>query len=233
MPFNLQSLQIHFNELRSRLMKAVSVFLLACFISYYFVDKLIPLLIAPAGHLVFTSPGEAFGAYMTLTVTLGALFSSPYTCYQLWAFVSNALKPSERQAVAFLAPLSLLFFLSGCAFAFWVVVPMSYKFLMSFSSPFLVPMVTVKSYFDFLGNMILAFGVSFQLPLVLVFLAKIGIATPEYLKQKRRHAILIILIVAAVITPPDVVSQLLLALPLIVLYELGIVFVRFTYKSSY
>lgn len=229
-PFNLQSLYHHFNELRARLIKATLVFLLACIICYQFIDQILPVLIAPAGRLVFTSPGDAFSVYMALTVVLGALISSPYSCYQLWAFVSQALKPSERHFAAIFAPLSLFFFLAGCAFAYFVAVPMSYKFLMSFSSDYLVPMVTVNNYLGFLGNMVLAFGGAFQLPLVLAFLAKIGIATPEYLRQKRRHAIMIILIVAAILTPPDVASQLLLAIPLLVLYELGIFFVKVTYK---
>ncbi len=229
-PFNLQSLYRHFNELRVRLIKATLVFLLACIICYQFIDQILPILIAPAGRLVFTSPGDAFAIYMGLTVVLGALLSSPYTCYQVWAFISQALKPNERQFVAIFAPLSLFFFLSGCAFAYFVAMPMSYKFLMSFASDYLVPMVTVNSYLDFLGNMVLAFGGAFQLPLILAFLAKIGIATPEYLRQKRRHAIMIILIVAAILTPPDVISQLLLAVPLLVLYEVGIIFVKVTYK---
>jgi len=102
---------------------------------------------------------------------------------------------------------------------------------MSFSSEYLIPMVTVKSYFGFLGHMIVAFGVAFELPLILAFLAKIGIASPEYLRQKRRHAAMIILVVACLLAPPDIVSMCILAVPLLFLYELGIIFVRFFYKQ--
>jgi sec-independent protein translocase protein TatC len=125
-----------------------------------------------------------------------------------------------------------VFFLLGVAFAFYVAVPLTYKFLMSFSSEYMQPMITVSSYMGFLANMLIAFGVTFELPLVMAFLAAIGIATPEFLRQKRRHAIMIILIVATVITPPDVISQVLLTIPLVVLYEVGIIFVQWSYKHK-
>ena len=169
---------------------------------------------------------------MIVGALLALIVASPYICYQIWAFVGSALKPSEKKFVLIFAPLSLLFFLSGAAFAYFIAVPRAYKFLMSFSSEHLIPMVTVKNYLGFLGHMIVAFGVAFELPLILAFLAKIGIASPEYLRQKRRHAIIIILIVATILAPPDVISMFILALPLIVLYELGIFFVRFFYESK-
>ncbi len=218
--------------MRSRLIKSAGAFVISFCLSYPFIGKLIPKIIAPAGHLIFTSPGEAFSAYMILGSVLGLIIASPYIFYQIWAFVAGALKPSEKKFVLIFAPLSLLFFLAGAAFAYFLAVPRAYKFLMSFSSEYLVAMVTVKNYFGFLGHMILAFGVAFELPLILAFLAKIGIASPEYLRQMRRHAIIIILIVAALLAPPDVVSMLLLALPLVLLYEVGIVFVKFFYDPK-
>jgi len=166
------------------------------------------------------------GAVMALVV------SSPYIVYQIWAFVGGALKPAEKKFVLIFAPLSLLFFLSGGAFAYFVAVPRAYHFLMSFSSEYLIPMVTVKNYLGFLGHMVLAFGAAFELPLILAFLAKIGIASPEYLRQMRRHAVIIILIAAALLAPPDVISMLILAVPLMVLYEVGIIFMGMTYKHK-
>jgi sec-independent protein translocase protein TatC len=225
----LQSFFKHIEELRSRLIKSVGVFVLAFCICYNFIGKLIPVIVAPAGHLIFTAPAEAFSAYMTVGAIMALIVSSPYIVYQLWAFIGGALRPSEKKFVLIFAPLSLVFFLMGGAFAFFVTVPMAYRFLMSFSSQYLVPMVTVKNYLGFLAHMIVAFGVAFELPLILAFLAKIGIASPEYLRQKRRHAIIIILVVAALLTPPDIASMLVLAVPLMFLYELGIVFVKFFY----
>ncbi|MBF0503559.1 MAG: twin-arginine translocase subunit TatC [Candidatus Omnitrophica bacterium] len=208
------------------MIKSAGAYVLALCLCYSYVGKLIPVLTHPAGRLVFTAPGEAFSATMILDAVLALLVASPYILYQIWAFVAGALKPSEKKFVLIFAPLSLVFFISGGAFAYFVAVPMAYRFLMSFSSEYLVPMVTVKNYLGFLGHMIVAFGAAFELPLVLAFLAKIGIATPEFLCQKRRHAIIIILIAAAFLTPPDIASQLTLAIPLMILYELGIIFVK-------
>jgi len=228
----LQSFFKHLEELRSRIIKSAGAFVLAFFCCYNFIGKLIPKIIAPAGHLIFTSPGEAFSAYMIVGSIMALIVSSPYIFYQIWAFIGGALKPAEKKFVIFFAPLSLLFFLAGAAFAFFVTVPMAYRFLMSFSSEYLVPMVTVKNYLGFLGHMVLACGVAFELPLILAFLAKIGIASPEYLRQMRRHAIIIILILAALLAPPDIMSMMVLAVPLIILYEVGIIFVGFVYKHK-
>lgn len=225
----LQSFFKHIEELRSRVIKSAGVFVLAFFLCYNFIGKVIPVLIAPAGHLVFTAPAEAFSAYMMVGSLMALLLASPYIVYQIWAFIGGALKPSEKKFIVIFAPLSLVFFLAGAAFAFFVTVPMAYRFLMSFSSEYLVPMVTVKNYLGFLGHMMVAFGVAFELPLILAFLAKIGIASPEYLRQMRRHAAIIILIASAMLTPPDIASMLVLAVPLMLLYELGIIFVRFFY----
>lgn len=194
---------------------------------------MLPILIKPAGHLVYTTPTEAFSAYMTLSMVLGFLVTLPWTVYQLWAFIASALRERERRFIKIFAPLSLVFFVAGVAFAFFVAIPLTYRFLMSFSSAYMQPMITVNSYLGFMAHMLLAFGVAFELPLILAFLAMIGVATPEFLRQKRRHAIMIILILSMLITPPDVISMLVLAVPLVFLYELGIVMVRFSYKRSF
>jgi len=228
-----QSFFKHIEELRSRIIKSAGAFVLAFCLCYSFIGKIIPVIIAPAGHLIFTAPAEAFSAYMLVGSLMALLVASPFIFYQIWAFIGGALKPSEKKFVIIFAPLSLLFFISGGSFAYFLAVPRAYKFLMSFSSPYLIPMVTVKNYLGFLGRMIIAFGVAFELPLILAFLAKIGIASPEYLRQMRRHAYMIILIIAALLAPPDIMSMLLLAVPLILLYEVGIIFMKFFYKDKH
>ena len=228
----LQTFFTHIDELRRRLIKIVVLFIIATLVCYNLVGEILPWLIKPAGHLIYTSPTEAFSAYMTLAAVMGFLVTLPWTVYQIWTFVGVALRPQEKRFIAVFAPLSLIFFLLGVAFSYYVAIPLTYKFLMSFTSPYMQPMITVSNYMGFLANMLIAFGVTFELPLVLAFLAMIGIATPTYLRYKRRHAIMIILIVSAIITPPDVISQISLAIPLIILYELGIIFVQFTYKKK-
>jgi sec-independent protein translocase protein TatC len=228
----LKSFFKHIEELRSRIIKSAGAFVLAFCLCYNFIGKFIPHINAPAGHLIFTAPAEAFSAYMMVGALMALLVASPYIVYQIWAFIGSALKPSEKKFVLIFAPLSLFFFILGGAFAYFVAVPMAYRFLMSFSSEYLVPMVTVKNYLGFLMHMIVAFGVAFELPLILAFLAKIGIASPEYLRQMRRHAIIIILVVAALVAPPDLASMLVLAVPLMILYEVGILMVGFVYKHK-
>lgn len=227
-----QSFLPHLDDLRRRLIKIVIVFIVATLACYNFVGLILPVLIKPAGHLIYTSPTEGFSAYMTLAAVMGFLVSLPWTLYQIWKFIGGALRPHERQFIFIFGPLSFLFFCSGVAFSFFIAIPLTYRFLMSFSSDYVQPMITVSNYMGFLANMLIAFGVTFELPLVLAFLAMIGIATPEFLRQKRRHAIMIILIVAAIITPPDVISQISLAIPLIVLYEVGIILTKMTYKHK-
>jgi sec-independent protein translocase protein TatC len=222
----------HLEELRSRLIKSAGVFVLAFVLCFNFIGKLLPMLTAPAGRLIFTAPGEAFSAYMTIGFVMALFVSSPYIFFQIWAFVESALKPSEKKFVAVFGPLSLVFFLLGGAFAYVVAVPMAYRFLMSFSSGYLVPMITVGNYLGFLGHMMVAFGAAFELPLILAFLAKLGIASPEFLRQKRRHAVIAILFAASLLAPPDVMSMFVLAVPLLGLYELGIILVRFFYRPQ-
>ncbi len=214
----------HLQELRNRLLKAIGAFVLATILVWNFIDPLIGRIVSPVGKIVFTSPAEAFNARMTLSMIGGFLLSLPVILYQIWKFVSLGLTDQEKKYVYVFGPLSLMFFFAGIGFGYFVILPISLKFLMSFSSPWMVPMITVDNYISFVGTIIISSGVTFELPLLLVFLARLGIATPQFLREKRRYAIVIILIVAAILTPPDVVSQIILTIPLLALYELGIVF---------
>ena len=221
----------HLEELRSRLIKSLLAVLVAACFFYAFIDKILVVLIQPVGKVVFTSPADAFVARVTLTLYGGVLLALPVIIYQVWRFVAVGLKDNERKYIFLLAPFSLLFFLAGGLFAYFIMIPVSLRFLLSFSSDFIVPMITIKNYISFAGMMILAFGVVFELPLVLVFLTKIGIVTPQFLAEKRRHAIVFILIVSALLTPPDAVTQIIMSVPLVVLYEIGIVACRLTRRS--
>ncbi len=221
----------HLEELRSRLIKSLLAVLVAACFFYAFIDKILVVLIQPVGKVVFTSPTDAFVARVTLTLYGGVLLALPVIIYQVWRFVAAGLKDNERKYIFLLAPFSLLFFLVGGLFAYFIMIPVSLRFLLSFSSDFIVPMITIKNYISFVGMMILAFGVVFELPLVLVFLTKIGIVTPQFLAEKRRHAIVFILIVSALLTPPDAVTQIIMSVPLVVLYEIGIMACRLTRRS--
>jgi sec-independent protein translocase protein TatC len=221
----------HLEELRNRLIKSISAVLVAACLFYFVVDEVFAVLIKPVGKLVFTAPAEAFVARMTLTFFGGLFLALPVILYQIWRFVAAGLKENEIKYVHFFAPCSFFLFIAGGFFAYFIIIPISIRFLLGFATDVIVPMITITSYISFVGTMLLAFGVVFELPLILMFLTKIGIATPAFLIQKRRYAIVIILIVSAVITPPDFITQLIMAVPLIILYEAGIIASKLTYRE--
>ena len=223
----------HLEELRIRLIKClVAVVIAACFF-YNCIDSILAFLIKPVGQLVFTSPGGAFNARMTLTLLGAIILASPIILYQIWMFIACGLTEKEKKYIYFYGPSSFLFFFCGGVFAYFVAVPFSIRFLLGFASPGIVPMITVDNYISFVGTQMIAFGIVFELPLILMFLTKIGIATPAFLIEKRRHAIVAILIVSAVVTPStDIITLLMMAGPLIVLYELGVLASRLTYREN-
>lgn len=222
------SLRGHFDELRSRLLKSFIAVVIAACLFYPFVDRFLAFLIKPVGKVVFTSPADAFVVRLMLLICAGVVLALPVVVYQLWQFVAAGLKEDEKKHVRFFAPASFVLFIAGSVFGYWVIIPVGMKFFLSFSTESIVPMITLPNYISFIVTLVLAFGLCFQLPLILMFLAKIGIVTPAFLVQKRKHAIVLILIASAILTPsPDAISQMLMAGPLLVLYELGVVASKF------
>lgn len=212
----------HLDELGRRLVKCVAAVGLGSGLFYIFTDGVLAFVVRPVGQLIFTAPQDAFLARLFLAFLGGIFLALPVILYQIWSFVGSALTAKERKYIFIFAPFSLILFLLGGIFAYGVAIPMTMRFLLGFATEWMMPMITVKNYISFVGTMIFAFGVTFEMPLVLMFLTKIGVATPEFLAQKRKHAVVLILIVSAVLTPPDFVTQLIMAGPLIVLYEIGI-----------
>lgn len=212
----------HLEELRSRLIKSVIFFIICSCFFYKYVDKAFYFFVKPVGRLIFTSPEEGFSVYMTLTLLGGVFLSAPFIFYQAWRFVSVGLSDHEKRYTAFFVPLSFFIFIGGALFGYAVILPIALKFFLSFSSPWLMPMITAGKYISFAGALILSFGMAFELPLVIAFLTKIGIVNPKFLTEKRGYVIVLIFIVSAVLTPPDCASQILMALPLWGLYEISI-----------
>lgn len=221
----------HLNELRNHIGKSL-IFLLVCsVIIYSSIDKILFFLSKPVGKLVFIAPQEAFTTNIKIAFFVGLLFSSPFILYQIWKFVSLGLLPKERKYIRIFGPLSFLLFVIGFTFGYLIIVPIGMKFLLGFASEILAPMITISKYISFVFNLSFAFSLVFQLPIVILFLTKIGIVTPAVLKKRRKEAIVLVFIAAAIMTPPDVVTQVLMAVPLILLYELGILFSRLAYKK--
>lgn len=212
----------HLDELRKRIIICLLGIVAASIGSYFFVGKLIPYLAEPVGRLVFIQPLEAFITYLKVALICGFCLSLPLILYQVWAFIGSGLTARERRHIYLYAPFSLLLFLVGAGFAYKIIVPYGLTFLLSFGGPCIQPMISVSKYISFLGMMLLAFGVAFELPVVVMFLTKLGLVTPQFLRKKRKYVLLGIFVLAAVLTPPDIFTQLLMALPLILLYELSI-----------
>ncbi len=221
-PFKM-SLIGHMEELRRRLIICILTVLGCSIFSYLYSDKILTFLKRPFPHsLVFIAPQEPF--IITLKVALfgGIIFALPMITYQVWQFVSSGLKKKEKRYLLFYSPFSLLLFLSGASFAYFLVIPVGLRFLLSFGGSFLQPMISISKYLSFITLMIFAFGIVFELPLVFLFLTRMGIVTPQFLAKKRKVFIIAIFVLAAILTPPDVFTQILLAAPLLILYEVSI-----------
>lgn len=174
-------------------------------------------------NLFSNSPQQEFMMSFSLSFTFGLILASPVIIWQFWRFIAPGLKPTERAAVRGTAFFVALLFLLGSAFAYWVLAPMSLQFFSNYSlSPDIQKIWTLDSYVGIFNSFLLWTGVAFELPVIMVFLARIGLVGSAFLRQYRKHAFVVILIVAAIITPPDVVSQVIVTVPLVGLYEISI-----------
>jgi sec-independent protein translocase protein TatC len=174
------------------------------------------------GSLIFISVAEAFFTYMKVAFIAGIIVTSPFILYQIWAFIAPGLYQKEKRYVIPFVLGGSLFFALGVLFGYYVAIPVGFRFLLGYATDFIKPMPSMKEYLSFSIKFLLAFGLVFEFPVVLVLLAKIGVVDAKMLARQRKYAILLIFIFAAVMTPPDIISQVLMAIPLIGLYELSI-----------
>lgn len=220
----------HLGELKGRILKSVLFIIIASCASYSFADVIIRHLVRPVGKVVFIAPQEAFLANIKLAFFGGLIISSPFVLYHIWRFVNSGLEAGERRYILIFAPLSFVLFIMGAAFGYLIIIPIGIKFLLGFGSDILTPMISVSGYISFVGFLTLAFGAIFELPVATLFLTKIGLVTPAFLAKKRRYVLILVFIIAAAITPPDVVTQILMAVPLLILYETSIILSKLVYK---
>lgn len=217
----------HLAELRRRVILALIALGAAAVFCYLYSDQLLSWLTRPltasVGQLYFFSPQEAFVVRVKAALLGGFLISCPWIFAQLWLFVSPGLKEGERRLIAPLTAMTTVLFAAGAAFSYGVVMPVALKFMLSMGSDILRPMISVSEYLSFISTMMIAFGIAFNLPVVILGAVAAGVLTPAMLSSHRRHAIVLAFIAAAVLTPgPDVASQVLLALPLLFLYEVSV-----------
>ena len=223
----------HLIELRSRLLRAVAGLLVVFVALLPFANRLYSILAQPlldklpkGGQLIAVDVASPFFAPLKLAFFVAVVVAMPWLLYQLWAFVAPGLYRRERKLALPLLGSALALFYIGCAFAYFIVLPAVFAFLHRVTPPGVTMMTDISAYLDFVLVIFLAFGASFELPVALVILVLLGWVTPQQLRDSRGYAIVGIFVVAAVITPPDVVSQLLLALPMVLLYEAGILAAR-------
>ena len=220
----------HLEELRKRLVYCAITAGCGFVVAYvFFREKLFQLLIAPlkevmpeGDQLIFTNLPEMFFAELKVAFIAGLLAAAPVIFYQLWMFVAPGLYQKEKKHVIPFAISSTILFVGGGLFGYFVVFPFGFKFFIGFSNEYVKALPKVKEYLSFSMKLLLAFGFVFELPVVIFFLSKIGIVTPEILRKKRKYAILLTFALAAILTPPDVITQCMMAGPLIILYEIGI-----------
>jgi sec-independent protein translocase protein TatC len=221
----------HLEELRWRLLWSLLAVLVFTIIGFLLVTRLdvLGLLVAPitpfldGSKLKYLSPTEPFFITLKLALGVGLLFAAPIIVYQIWAFLSPALLPSEKRAIVPSLYFGLVLFMIGVAMAYYIALPVTLQFTMGFQTESLEQAIVISEYLSVVIRLLLAFGVVFELPVVILALTFVGLVTPEFLAEKRRHAIAGITVLCALITPGDVITlTIMMMIPLVLLYELSI-----------
>lgn len=234
-----QPLTSHLEELRTRLIRVLIAVGIGFFICYYFKDYLFTIITQPLvnalpknSHMIYTGLPEAFFIYMKIAFFASLFLTSPYTFYQIWRFIAPGLYATEKRLIIPFVISSTFLFVSGILFGYYIALPPAFEFFVAFSTDFLKPMISFREYLSFSLKMLLAFGLSFEMPVFIYFMARLGMVNAKMLRKQRRYAILIIFVVAAILTPsPDAFSQILMAGPLMFLYEISIFLSKFAEKK--
>ena len=230
----------HLEELRKRLFWVAGAIIIGVVLAFVLLSKLdiIRLLerpILPLLHgqkLIYTHPGTSFSILLNASLVLGIILASPVVVGQLWGFLAPALYAHEKRVVVPVLISMVALFLAGVALSYFVVLPLTLRFLMSIESTALTPLISATEYFDFAISMCLAFGVVFEVPIAILALTALGLITPQFLSRYRRHAIVVCLTAAAFITPgADPYSLFALAIPLYLLYELSVFVAMFAWRK--
>jgi sec-independent protein translocase protein TatC len=220
----------HLEELRSRLIVCFVAVGIGFVAAYGFKEHIFEILTAPlievlgesGSTMVFTGLAEAFFTYLKVALLTGLMLASPVIIYEFWMFVSPGLYKHERRLLIPIVLLSTIFFVGGALFCYFLVFPYCFQFFLGFANENIKALPSMKEYLALSAKLLLAFGLVFELPLVITFMAKLGLVTVPFLRKNRKYAVLIFFAGAAMITPPDVVTQIMMAIPLMALYELSI-----------
>lgn len=237
----------HLRELRQRIMYALLAVLVGFAFCYSFASEIYGFLVQPLADvshsqvgrkMIYTGLAEAFFTYVKVSFLAGFTLAFPIVAYQAWAFIAPGLYKEEKRALWPYVMSAPILFLAGASLAYFVVIPLAWQFFIGFENPqiagefALEMMPRVSQYLGIVIKMLFAFGLCFQLPVVLTLLARIGVTSSKALAAKRKHALVIVLIVSAIMTPPDVFSQILLSLPVMLLYEASIFLAKLVEKKK-
>jgi sec-independent protein translocase protein TatC len=241
-----KALSAHLIELRKRLLWTIGAMIVGTAVWFVFVEQIYGFLVRPLSaamgegdsqRLIYTGLTEAFFTYFKVAFFSGIFVMFPVLLLQIWGFIAPGLYRTEKKAfLPFLIATPILFFLGGIV-VYYVVLPMAWPFFLSFqtsASETSLPIqleARVSEYLDLIMTLIFAFGLCFQLPVLLTLLGKVGLITADWLAAQRKYAVIVVFIVAAFITPPDIISQVLLAVPLLALYEISILLIRYVSKK--
>ncbi|WP_332630973.1 twin-arginine translocase subunit TatC [Halalkalibacter flavus] len=223
----------HLEELRTRIIIIGLGFVAFFILSFIYVKEIYEFLIKDIDHkLTILSPVDVIWAYMMISVVVALTFSIPLITYQIWKYVSPGLKKEERSAGLFYIPIFLLLFILGLCFGFYIIFPLVMNFLMSMVDGQFETMFTIDRYFKFMFSLTVPIALLFELPAVVLFLTKIGLITPKALVVTRKYAYFALVCVSVFITPPDFLSDVLVIIPLLLLYEVSITLSRVIYRKK-
>lgn len=225
-----QTLVEHLTDLRKVLIRSLIFFIASFALCLFFINRLIPVL-ANDHELVMLGPLDVIKLYTGIAGSISLGLSLPFISYQVWLFVRPALTEKESKVSLIFFPAILFSFIGGLCFGFFIIFPAIYQFLMLLGESHFAMMITAREYFSFLLMSTIPFGFLFEVPLLLLFLTTIGIVTPAMLSSMRKYAYLIMAVVSALITPPDLFSQILVLVPLIGLYEIGVIMSKLKFKK--
>jgi sec-independent protein translocase protein TatC len=218
---------IHLEELRWRMIYCFVTVLLTFAALYAMSDFLFQIVRKPLGtDLVFLAPAEAFFVYLKLAFYFAIIVSVPMLLYQIWEFVAPGLLGMERRFTGLFVIFGTVFFAIGAAFCYFMVLPYGLQFLIGYGGEGLTPMISVGNYISFIFKLIIAFGIIFEMPIVIVFMTKLGFVTPQTLASGRPYLVVGSFVVASILTPPDVFTQVIMAIPIIILFEASLIVSR-------
>ncbi|MBU3823643.1 MAG: twin-arginine translocase subunit TatC [Candidatus Oceanisphaera merdipullorum] len=234
-----QPLISHLVELRGRILRAFAAILLVFVALVYFANDIYSILAEPllsqlpeGGTMIATGVATPFLTPMKLTLIVSFFLAIPYVLYQVWAFVAPGLYKHEKRLIAPLVFSSALLFYAGAAFAYYVVFPLAFGFFTKMAPEGVTIATDIASYLDFVLGLFIAFGIAFEIPIATILICWTGMMTPKELASKRPYVIVIVFVVGMLLTPPDVISQTLLAIPMWMLFEVGVFFARFYVRKD-